>query len=70
MSQQTLPCTHPPPPPEPLRVGPFFRIGVVSSVPKKCLQKKPVFFGVIQVKRLKNLFFHYIHSNQILINLK
>ena len=69
MSQQTLPCTSPPPPTELRRVGSFFRIGVYCSqenVPKG----KPVLFGVIQVKRPKNVVFHYIHSSQILINLK
>ena len=37
--------------------------------PKKCPQRKPVLFGIIQVKRPKSVFFHNIHSNQILINL-
>ena len=31
---------------------------------------KIVLFGIIEVKRLKNVVFHYIHSNQILVNLK
>ena len=58
-----------PPPPELPRVGSFFRIGV-QCFQKNVLKEKPVLFGVIQVKSPKNVFFHYIHSNQILKNLK
>ena len=57
------------PPPELLRVGSFFSYRCLVF-PKNVLKGKPVLFGVIQVKRLKNVVFHYIHSNQILINLK
>ena len=47
MSQQTLPCTSPPP--ELPRVGSFFFV-YVSSVPQKnVLKGKPEYFGVIQV---------------------
>ena len=40
------------------------------SVPKQnVLKGKPVLFGVIQVKRSKNVVAVDTHSNQILINL-
>ena len=41
----------------------FFRF------PKNVLKGKPVLFGVIQVKRPKNVVVEHIHSNQIFINL-
>ena len=44
----------------------FFRIGV--CVPQKnALKGKPVLFGIIEIKRPKNVFFQHIHSNPILI---
>ena len=66
MSQQTIPFT---PPPELQRVGLFlsYRCLVFS---KNVLKGKSVLMEVIQVKRPKNVGFHYIHSNQILISLK
>ena len=67
MSQQTLPCT--PPPPELPRVGSFFSY-MCLVFPKKCpqsLKGKPVLFGIIEVKRPKNVVFQHIHSNPILI---
>ena len=66
MSQQTLPCT---PPPELPRVGSFFSYRCLVF-PKNVLKGKPVLFGIIEVKRPKNVVFHYIHLNQILVNLK
>ena len=63
MSQQTLPCT--PPPPELPRVGSFFRPFCLVFT-KNVLKGKPVLFGIIEVKRLKNVFFQHIHSNPIL----
>ena len=63
MSQQTLPCT---PPPELPRVGSFFSYGCLVF-PKNVLKGKPVLFGIIEVKRPKNVVFQHIHSNPILI---
>ena len=64
MSQQTLPCT---PPPQNCRGWVhFFRIGVLCSQ-KNVLKGKPVLFGIIEVKRPKNVVFQHIHSNPILI---
>ena len=57
------------PPPELPRVGSFFSYRCLVF-PKKCPPGKPVLFGIIEVKRPKNVVFHYIHSNQILVNLK
>ena len=63
MSQQTLPCTP--------SLPHFFRIGVNcgrqfhrQSNPKNVLKGKSVLFGVIRVKRLQNVDFEHIHSNQ------
>ena len=67
MSQQTLPCTHPPPPRT--AEGGFifsYRCLVFS---KNVLKGKPVYFGVITFKDPKNVLFQHIHSNPILINL-
>ena len=64
MSQQTLPCT--PPPPELPRVGSFFSYRCLVF-PKNVLKGKPVLFGIIEVKRPKNVVFQHIHTNQILI---
>ena len=61
MSQQTLPCT---PPPELPRVGSFFSYRCSQ---KNVLKGKPVLFGIIEVKRPKNVVFQHIHSNPILI---
>ena len=72
MSQQTLPCT-PPPPPVPQNCRGWdhvFRIGVYKNVSKNVLTGKLVLFRIIQVKRPKNVFFQHIHSNPILIILK
>ena len=66
MRQQTLPCT--PPPPELPRVGSLFSYRCLVF-PKHVLKGKPMLFGVISDKRPQNVFFDYIHSNQILINL-
>ena len=63
MSQQTLPCT---PPPELPRVGSFFSYRCLVF-PKNVLKGKPVLFGIIEVKRTKNVFFQHVHSNPILI---
>ena len=43
---------------------------LANLVSRHVLKGKPVLFGVIQVKRPKNVVFHHIHSSQILINLK
>ena len=56
---------HPPPR---TAGGVFFCIGVYS-VPKNVLKGKPEYFGVIHVKRPKNMVFQHIHSNHIFINL-
>ena len=52
MSQHTLPCT----PPELPKMGVFFsyRCQVFS---KNVIERSPEYFGVIQVKRSKNVFF-------------
>ena len=67
MSQQTLPCTPPPR----TSYGGFIFFVWVSSVPKQknVLKGKPVLYGIIQVKRPKNVFLQHIQSNPILINL-
>ena len=45
----------------------LFRMCVYCLVfPKNVPKGKPVIFGVIQVKRSQNKFFHYIHLNQIM----
>ena len=56
---------HPPPP----RAG---EGGFIFSYrclvfPKNVLKGKPVLFGIIEVKRPKNVVFQHIHSNLILI---
>ena len=57
---------HPPPPRT--AEGGFIFFVWVSSVPKeKILKGKPVLFGIIEVKRPKNVVFQHIHSNPILI---
>ena len=63
MNPQTLPCT--PPPPELPRVGSFFFVSV-SSLPKKnVLGRKPVLFGVIQVKRPQNVVFTILTQTKV-----
>ena len=64
MSQQTVPCT----PPELPRVGSFFSYRCLVF-PKNVHKGKPALFGIIEVKRPKNVFFQHIHSNPILITL-
>ena len=59
---------HAPPPQELPRVGSFFSYRCLVF-PKNVLKGKPEYFGIIQVKRPKNVFFQHIHSNPILINL-
>ena len=64
--QQTLPCT--PPPLQNCREWVhFFCIGVWCT--QKNVLKGKEYFGVIQVKGPQDVFFHYIHSNEIFINL-
>ena len=54
MSQQTLPCT--PPPPKKTAEGEFIFFVQVSSVPKKnVFKEKHILFGDIQVKRPKSV---------------
>ena len=55
MSQQTLPCTRPPPLELP-NVGSFFSYRCLVFL-KNVLKGKPVLFGIIEVKRPKNVFF-------------
>ena len=57
-------------PPELPRVGSFFSYRCLVFPKKNVPKGKPVLFGIIEVKRPKNVFFHYIHSNQILVDLK
>ena len=59
MSQQTLPC----PPPELPRVGLFFSYRCLVY-PKNVPKRKPMLFGVIQVKRPQNVFFSLYSLNQ------
>ena len=63
MSQQTLPRTPPPGLP---RVGSFFSYRCLVF-PKNVLKGKPMLFGIIEVKRPKNVVFQHTHSNPILI---
>ena len=58
MSQQTLPCTHPPPLELP-RVGSFFSYRSLVF-PKNVLKGKPEYFGP-KIKRPQNMFFQHIH---------
>ena len=53
MSQQTLPCT---PPPRTAEGGFIFSYRFLMF-PKNVLKEKPEYFGVIQIKRPKNVFF-------------
>ena len=53
-----------PPPPELSRMGSFFSYRC-PVFPKNVLKGKPVLFGIIEVKRPKNVVFHHIHSNPI-----
>ena len=58
------------PPPRKTAEGGFIYFHRCQVFPKgSVLKGKPVLFGVIQVKRLKNVVSQHIHSNQILINL-
>ena len=57
MSQQTLPCN---PTPNCRGCVHIFRIGV-QCPQQNVLKEKPVLFGVIQVKRPKNLVF--VHND-------
>ena len=68
MSQQTFPCTSPPPQNCRLWVH-FFSYCRCLVFPKKVLKGKSEYFGVIQVKRLQNVVFQHIYSDHILINL-
>ena len=54
------------PPPKAVEGGFIFRCLVF---PKNVLKGKPVPFGVIEIKRPKNVVFGHIHSNQIFKNL-
>ena len=63
MSKETLPCIELP------RVGLFFLYRCLVF-PKNVLKENLNISELLdQVKRPKNLFFHHIHSNPILINL-
>ena len=62
MSQQTLLCKT-------AEDGFIYFWICVCCSQENVLKGKPVPFGVIQVKRPQNVVFHYIHSNQNLINL-
>ena len=62
MSQQTLPCT--PPPPKRLRVGSFFLHRCL--VPPKFFPKEKVnFVGDIHLRTNKNMVLRHNHSNPI-----
>ena len=52
--------------PELPRVGSFFSYRCLVFQ-KNVLKGKPVLFGIIEVKRPKNVVFQHIHSNPILI---
>ena len=59
---------HPPPPPQNCREWVHFLFSYRCLVfPKNVLKGKPVLFGIIEVKRPKNVIFQPIHSNPILI---
>ena len=55
------------PPPELPRVGSFFSYRCLVFPQKNVLKGKSVLFGIIEVKRPKNVVFQHIHSNPILI---
>ena len=68
MSQQTLPCT--PPPPRTAESGLISYINYVSSVPKKMSSKGSLNISeLFRFKDPKNVVFQHTHSNQILIHL-
>ena len=54
MSQHTILC---PPPPRTDEGGFIFFVEVFSIAPKNVLKGKPEYFGVVQVKRPKKMFF-------------
>ena len=61
--------TPPPPPPPRTAEGEVIFLYRCLIFTKNVLKGKPVLFGVMYVKRPKNVVFHYIHSKRILINL-
>ena len=63
---------HPPPPHRTAEGGFIFFVYVSSIPPKNILKGKPdcAFRSYSGQKDPKRVFFHYIHSYQILINLK
>ena len=56
---------HPPPPRT--AEGGFIFLHRCVVFPTNVLKGKLVLFGIIEVKRPKNVFFQHIHSNPILI---